>query len=328
MVTTCLFNLGELKKPMLTHSTSTHRQLSFFCIDPCGWIRSSCHRYSDCLSSTVWLAPTWSAANICLLEHRASKLGAAITTWIFRLQTTFHLQYASAGTFFPVSLFFLFCFPVSLEPHSFEELTWESLWVLASMSPTVNLGLHRQWFPQCSKPLSPLLSKPLFPLIPVNAAEAVNIPLSPLRSFQGQPPTAISCISLHESFPQKTICLGLAGQEYMANPSWEESSTRGWYSPGDTGEVHVLSCSPLSPHTLEHKCPSSSAAGSGTHPFLAAFLSLIFLSLSSWWCFWNFSNKLLALNLCLRVFPGEPNLGRRKPSFSNSSYFKAFQQML
>lgn len=71
------------------------------------------------------------------------------------------------------------------------------------MSPTIYSGLLRQWFPQCSKLFSPLLFKPLFPLIPVNGPEAVNIPLLSLRPFLGQPPIAISCISLHESFLQK-----------------------------------------------------------------------------------------------------------------------------
>ena len=86
----------------------------------------------------------------------------------------------------------------------------------------------------------------------------------------------------------------MAGQE-CAVTGPERSPQPEADSPDDNDRVCVLAVPQKLPIGLKPKCPSSSIAGSGTHPLLAAFIALIFLSFPSWWCFQNFSKKLFAL---------------------------------
>ena len=151
------------------------------------------------------------------------------------LQTASCLLSAAPGSLDPP--------PSAAGPQAPEEPAGESLWSWLQCHP-VTSGLHRWQFPQSSLPPPPFQAMAL--ISTVNVAEAARVPPSSLRPFRGQPPTAISCISLHECFLQKPPehgSPGISGCHLFLRGILSQQLME----PGVVLRYMSLSCSPESP---------------------------------------------------------------------------------
>lgn len=102
-----------------------------------------------------------------------------------------------------------------LEPHSSRNSREKTYGFCLQSHPLLVWASTHSGFFNVRKPLPPYHSKLWFPLIAVSIAEAVDTPPLSLRPFQGQPPTTITCISLHLSFLQK-----LSGWAWQSRNMW------------------------------------------------------------------------------------------------------------
>lgn len=146
--------------------------------------------------------------------------------------------------------------PLAAGPQALEEPAGESLWSWLQCHP-VTSGLHRWQFPQSSLPPPPFQAMAL--ISTVNVAEAAGVPPSSIRPFRGQPPSAISCISLQEGFLQKPSehgSLGISGCHLFLRGILNQQLME----PGVVLRYMILSCSPES---LWARAPVSTSPTAG-----------------------------------------------------------------